>query len=269
VLHDLALILALLAWARARGASLWPVIAYAWNPLVLVEYAGSGHNDPTALLWLVLALMWVERRPVASAAALAVASLVKLVPLLALPFLLVRWPWRARAVALGLLAVGLGWFWFETRGADSGLGAYWRTWRNNELAFHYLAAWTGDLAWARWVALGIAVLAIAAALARRREPEDGARLATRTAFLTSPVAHPWYLGWVLVFEPLAPSAPWLLLSCTAVLSYGVLVPPLEGGSFHLSLAWRWVEYGAPLALALGLGLWHRARGRPARGVGEE
>ncbi len=62
LLHDLALVLLLLAWARARRASPLAVIAYAWNPLVLVEYSGSGHNDPTAMVWLVAALVWAERR---------------------------------------------------------------------------------------------------------------------------------------------------------------------------------------------------------------
>ncbi|HYM80799.1 MAG TPA: glycosyltransferase family 87 protein [Candidatus Limnocylindria bacterium] len=257
VLHDLALIVALLMWARARGASAWPVMAYAWNPLVLIEYAGNGHNDPTALLWLVLALMWAERRPLLSAGALSAGALVKLVPLLALPFLLRRWPWRARVLCLGLLAAGLGWFWIATRGADSGLTAYWRAWRNNELVFHYLVHWTGGFAAARTLALALVAIAIAFALVRRWSAANGTRLALRTSLLVSPVVHPWYLGWALALEPLGPSAPWLLLSLTAVLSYGLLAPPLEGGRFHLPLAWRWVEYGVPMALAVTLGWKHR------------
>ena len=72
--------------------------------------------------------------------------------------------------------------------------------------------------------------------------------------------HPWYLGWVLAFEPIGLSGPWLLLSLTAVLNYGVLATPAEGRGFHLSLAWRWVEYGAPLALALLLALQARRDG---------
>jgi hypothetical protein len=64
---------------------------------------------------------------------------------------------------------------------------------------------------------------------------------------------------VLLFEPLGPSAPWVLLSLTAVLSYGVLAPPLEGGDFHLSLGWRGVEYGVPALVALVLAWGRRAR----------
>jgi hypothetical protein len=254
VLHDLALVALLIAWAGRRGAGPQAAIAYAWNPLVVVEYAGSGHHDATAILWLMAALVMAERRPILSAFALAVGALVKLAPLAALPFLLARWPWRARITALLTISGGLGWLWSETRGADSGLTAYVRTWSNNELAFVYLARLVGDPITARWAALAIvAALTATLVIARRaREAETDTRSTLRAGFLISPVAHPWYLGWVLAFEPLGPSAPWLLLSLTAILSYGVLASPAEGGGFHLSLAWRWIEYGLPLTVALVL-----------------
>jgi hypothetical protein len=261
VLHDLVIIWVLLRWSRARGAGAWAALAYAWNPLVLIEFAGQGHNDPTAMLGLVLALYWCDRRPLASATALALGSLVKLAPLVALPFLLVRWPTRARALALGVLVLGLGLFWREAHGANAGLLGFGR-WLDNELLFHYLAAWTGDLA--RWIAISIVASVIGVALSRGLDPANGARLVTRTAFLVTPVAHPWSLGWVLVYEPLGPSLPWLLLSATAILSYGVLVPPLEGERFHLSLGWRWIEYGVPLALGIGLAIAQRGTARTTR-----
>jgi len=252
ILHDLALVLLLLAWARSRGLSPLGVIAYAWNPLVLVEYAGSGHSDPTALVWLIAALMWAGRRPVAAALALTVGVLVKLAPLVALPALLRGWPWRARLVALAATGLGLGGFVALTRGADSGLTAYARTWANNELAFHYLSRLVPDPLAARGWALALLVLAVVAAAWGRPDAARATRVGMRLGFVLTPVAHPWYLGWAMALEPLAPSAPWLLLSFTAILSYGVLVPPAQGGAYHLSLAGRWCEYGAPLALALGL-----------------
>lgn len=261
VLHDLALVVVLIAWTRRVTGSAIGAIAYAWNPLVLIEYAGSGHNDPTALFWMALALMIARSRPTLSAVSLALGSLVKLAPLIALPFLFVRWPWRARIAALALLLPGLVFYWLETRATYSGLIAFWGTWRNNELLFHYLEEWTGRFATARAITLVILAAVIAYALWRRWAPARGARLAFRTATLAAPVFHPWYLGWTLVLEPLAPSAPWLLLSLTAFLNYGVLSTPIEGRSFHLPLGWRWIEYGLPAALAAVLALSRRARAR--------
>ena len=90
------------------------------------------------------------------------------------------------------------------------------------------------------------------------------RRTIRAGLLAGPVLHPWYLGWTLMFEPLAPSAAWLLFSFTAVLNYGVLATPAEGGSFHLPLVWRWVEQGLPLLLALLLWMGGRRGAEPGR-----
>ncbi len=265
VLHDLALVLLLIAWARRRGAGAQVAIAYAWNPLVVVEYAGSGHHDPTAIVWLVAACLWAERRPTLSALALAAGVMTKLAPLVALPFLLRRWPGRARAVALVAIGGGLAGYASLTRGSDSGLGAFARVWSNNESAFAALAALAGGPLLARGIAAALLAAVVAALLVRGREAAVGTRTALQAGFLLSPVAHPWYLGWVLAFEPLRPSPPWLLLSLTAVLSYGVLAPPADPARFHLPLSWRALEYGLPLALALLLVAVRRARRTPAPG----
>jgi hypothetical protein len=251
LLHDLALVGVLLWWCARRGATAATAIAYAWNPLVVLEYAGNGHHDPTGLLWLALALAWLDSRPLLSAASFAAAVMVKLLPVVALPFLFVRWPWRARILAVVLTGTGLAAFGLLARGPDSGLEAYAARWRNNELAFHYAASLLGD-ARARGVAAGFVVVVLGILLWRRTGAALATRAAMRTVLLAGPVLHPWYLGWALVLEPLAPSWPWLVLSAFSLLNYGLLAAPREGAAFHLPLAWRWFEYGAPLALAAAL-----------------
>ena len=262
VLHDIALVLVLLIMLRRRRLGVIPLIAYAWNPLVLVEFAGSGHNDPTAMLWLAVAMHLASTRPVGSALALSVGVLVKLGPLLALPFLIRAWSTRARLVCLACLSTGLGAFWLLTRGDSSGLRAYASRWRNNELAFHYLDTWLGSFDAARWAVGGIIVGVMALALWKGWETLQASRLVIRVATMASAVVHPWYLGWTLMFEPFGPSAPWLLLSLTATLNYGLFRIPAEGASYHLPLAWRWVEYGLPLLLAVILTLHRRNRNAP-------
>jgi hypothetical protein len=262
-LHDLALVAILLALARRTAAGPAAVIAYAWNPLVLVEYAGTGHNDPTAMAWLALALLLRERRPLVSALAFSAAVLVKLAPLAALPFLLRDWPWRARLAALALTGSGLAWFWSQTRDTYSGLLAYWGSWRNNELLFLALDRLLGGYAPARAASLVLVGLVAVWTWRRAAPPARATRNVLGAALLLSPVLHPWYLGWVLMFEPLALTVGWLALSATVVLNYGVFATPAEGGDFHLPLAWRWVEYGIPLALAAGAAVWTRRRRRGA------
>src|SRR5262249_12681703 len=143
---------------------------------------------------------------------------------------------------------------------------FWSAWSNNELAFHYLER-AGGFAVARGVTLALLGGLMAWALVMRPTAPSATRLCMRAALLLSPVLHPWYLGWALAYEPLSPSGPGLLLPLTAVLTYGVLATPAAGRDFHLSLAGRWVEYGAPLLLAILLALEKRRdtqRLRPAR-----
>jgi len=254
--HDLALVALLGALLRAHGRSPAWAAVYAWNPLVLVEYAGSGHNDPTAMVWLAGALLLARARPNLSALALAAGALVKLAPLLALPFLWRGWRWSARFIAALTLAAGIGWFVFQARGAaHSGLFVYGATWRNNDSLFALLAPLgeRGGRVAALALLAGFVTLAVIAGVGALR----GTRDAMRAGFLLSPVAHPWYAGWWLMLEPPAPSAPWLLLSASAILSYGLFAEPAEGRGFHLAPAWRTLEYGAPVLLALVLAAWRR------------
>lgn len=258
LLHDMALCALLVRWCIARGGSAFPAIAYAWNPLIVIEYAGSGHHDPTALLPLALAFVLMTRRPSLSALAFSAAVLGKLLPILALPFLWRAWSNRARGLALATMATGLALFAWRATGGGSGLQAFAAHWRNNELVFHYVAAGLGDARARLVLGAGVALATLALAL-RASDLAIGARAALRTALIALPVLHPWYLGWAIVWEPLAPSWPWLLLSALALLNYGVFAPPVEGLSFHLPLIWRWVEFGLPLLLAMLL----RFRRRPS------
>lgn len=263
-LHDLALV-ALLAWwmARRTGSAL-PALAYAWNPLVIAEYAGQGHHDPTGLVWMVAALALARERKRLSAVALVLGALVKVFPIVALPFLWRDWSRTARTLAVTLLALGFGVFAWLTTGADSGLRAYAATWANNELLFHYLQALLGDPRLARAVAALSVGAVIVGLVAARQNAAVGTRWSLRAALLAGPVLHPWYLGWALALEPLGPSAPWLLLSFTSLMAYGLGSPPAEGAGFHLPLALRWVEYGVPLTLAAALWLVRRRLPRLTR-----
>ena len=258
LLHDLVLCVLLVAWCRARGGSAWDALVYAWNPLVVTEYAGSAHHDPTGIVWLVAALMLAERRPVTSALSAVAAVLVKLVALPVLPFIARAWPVRVRWWAAAWVGAGLAGYLVLARGPGSGLEAYANHWRHNDALFALLAGPWGERT-ARLVAVA-AVAGLGAWLWQRRVAALAAtRLLLRAGLLLGPVVHPWYLGWVLALEPTGPSPGWLLLSCTVLLGYGSFVTPSEGGGYHPPLPWRLVEYGLPVALTVVLVLVRRAR----------
>lgn len=107
--------LGLLAWGtRGDGHAL---LLFAWNPLVLLEGLGNGHNDLLMLVWVLLALLLWERQRLwaLAVAALTLAVLTKasaalLAPLLMVVILRGQRGWQRRLgvlIGAGALALGL------------------------------------------------------------------------------------------------------------------------------------------------------------------
>lgn len=70
----------------------WGAVFYGWNPLVIFETVGSGHNDVLVGLFSVLALLAVaHKRWLLGVFFLVAATMVKLTALLLLPVLIVAW----------------------------------------------------------------------------------------------------------------------------------------------------------------------------------
>ncbi len=250
IAHDLALVALLAWWCAKRGGSAWDALIYAWNPLVVSEYAGSAHHDPTGILWLVAALALAERRAFTSAGALLAAVMVKLVAVPAWPFIARAWPRRVQIVGTFVLAAALSGYAMLTRGPGSGLHAYAAHWRHNDALFGLLAMGLGD-GLARVVGVVLIVGLAAAFFVRRVGSSDAVRGLLRAGLLLGPVVHPWYLGWVLALECASPSWAWLALSCTVTLGYGTFAPPAEGGGYHPAGFMRAIEFGVPALIAIG------------------
>ena len=86
-------VVALVLRRKAPERALAGVVLLAWNPVILVETLGNGHNDIAMIFW-VLAAAWalVGGRYTLAVLALVVGALVKFVPVLMLPAaLLVAW----------------------------------------------------------------------------------------------------------------------------------------------------------------------------------
>lgn len=83
-------------------------LAYLWNPLVLMEFAGEGHNDALMIFFVMAALLaCVGYRPAVSVAAQLLGVLTKYVPLLFLPSQLVLL-WRRRGSDTRALMLEVG-----------------------------------------------------------------------------------------------------------------------------------------------------------------
>ncbi len=70
----------------APDRALAGVVFLAWNPLILHEAIGNGHNDIAMIFWVLLGIWWlIDRRYTPAILALVMGALFKYVPLLMLP----------------------------------------------------------------------------------------------------------------------------------------------------------------------------------------
>jgi hypothetical protein len=84
-----SLAVAALIWfalcGRRLEERLFGTVAYLWNPMIVAEIAGDGHNDALMTLLVLAALALTLRRPIVAGVASTAAALTKYVPLLFLP----------------------------------------------------------------------------------------------------------------------------------------------------------------------------------------
>jgi alpha-1,6-mannosyltransferase len=92
-----------------RELRLLGTLAYLWNPVIIVELAGEGHNDAIMLLFLLLGVGLALRRRMTSALSVtSLGVLTKYLPLLLVPLHIVL-GWRTRrSVGQFLARVAMG-----------------------------------------------------------------------------------------------------------------------------------------------------------------
>ncbi len=259
LLFDLGSLLVLLALLRAQKLPSERVLLYAWCPLVVVEFAGSGHNDSLVVFALLLANLAIIRGWQAmSIASLAAATLVKWFPALALPVFLRRAGWWRLAWFVAVCALGAlpysaaGWHFF------SALLLYAQKVRNNASLFALFSAASGSDGVASGIA-GVILAGLALRLAwMRAEPLRACYLLMAALLLLSPSVHPWYLTWLVPFLCFFPNPAFLLWTVTVFLSYHVLIDYNVLGLWHYNARLVWLEY-LPVYVLLLWG-WMSSRG---------
>ena len=255
---------------EAAGKPAAWIAIYAWHPLPLWEFAGSGHIDAAMIAFVTLAL-W-SRRPWLTGLALAGGTLVKLYPAVLLPALWHRWDWRMPAVFCGaLVAAYLPFAWAGAHvfgflpgyaaeeGFAAGAGFYWWNLAGSVLplggvsTLPYIAA-AGCL---------LAALAVGVAFRRAGSGADihgAALLAAAFTVLLTP-HYPWYFSWLVVFACLVASPALVWLTATSFLLYLLPVWPQIVWDRHRLLI-KSALYVPFLILAAGE-LWRCRRREPA------
>ena len=197
---ELAIVLVLLDILRRSRQPEHLVLAFAWNPLLAVEVAGSGHIDIVGALFLLVSAAALGRRwRTTAAVTLGLAIAVKFLPIVLVPLYWKRV--RIRDAALAAAVVGLLYVPFLNHGRIpiGSLGTYVQSWRFNGPVFAALA----QVAPPQLLA-GLAVLVgiMTATWLRRTSPDlspDAFVWPMAATLLCAPAVFPWYLLWLLPF----------------------------------------------------------------------
>ena len=254
------------------------VVLFLWNPVVLYETIGQGHNDVAMLFWMLLAVwLLLKKRYTLTIIALLIGALFKYIPVLFIPAALAialrdlgatRSRWRYLGVtaivsiALVVLAYAPFWNGIETLSITRRTNLY--TTSLPAVAYNLLQFSLSKEDAARTVSLtALAITAIAALIVAWRAWRDRSELSfTRSMFyltafyllVTVPWFHTWYAVWIIGLAALLPIGH--AVRFALLFSFAVLSKPLIFGP---QLLWptrppeesRLIEvYLGPLVLAL-------------------
>ena len=255
---DLLTVVVLWRLLEVVGRSPWLTLVYAWNPLVVLEVAHSGHIDALGALWIAASVYFLARRRTGLAwIAFVLAVATKLLPIVLAPLY-----WRRIRLRDGVVGGALMMFLYVlfADGLLAPLGAVPNVVahiRFNGPVFRTLAAIGGAHA-AAAVAVG-AGLAVAIWVRRRLAVSDPAAWAWPMAasLACAPVIYPWYLLYFTPFLWGRAAMPLLVWTITVLPVY--LVWHVSSYRRQWTVPWyvELLEYGA--VVACGAVLAARAR----------
>lgn len=222
VICDLAIVFILLDVLRRNGQAAHWVLAYAWNPLLATEVAGSGHIDIVGVLLLLVSVAALTRRWRALAAlAFGLSVAVKFLPIVLLPLYWKRVRMRDGVLAAVVVALLYVPFFSHGRIPIGSLGTYVQSFRFNDPVFATL-----ERVAAPQLAVGLAALFgfLTAIWLRKKAPKwsgDAFAWPMAASLLCAPVVYPWYLLWLLPFLRSATTLPLMIWTVSIIPTYYV------------------------------------------------
>lgn len=245
------------------------ILIYAWHPLVIWEFAGSGHVDPIAIAFIALALLARRKNAeVATGVALACATLAKIFPIVLLPGLYKRWNLKIPlAVAITILLGYVPYLSVGPRGALVFLLGHppERGIESGEQFFLLSAIrrlpWGFHVPTAAFVGFAILILGgLAVWMLRKQKPGDenyianALVLASTFTVLVTP-QFPWYFAWLIPFLCFVTSVPVFYLSVSTFFLYLTWLYWSDAQVFRIKAL-----IFVPFFLLVSLAIWFRRKG---------
>lgn len=266
-LSEAATIVLLGLLLKQLGKGLHLMLVYAVSPLPVLLFMVEGHMDALAFPFVLSALLFfVKRRTTVALIFLGLSISVKLIPLLLVPLFAWQLAGIMNKFKVTLLPIlisvichipyisGLSGL-FETMDAFSSVFYF-----NNLIFTLLLQFFSNEMSHA---IVMIFFLIIYGCIVFSGRLDGAERLIYKgyyiyfVFFLFSPIVHPWYLGWVLIFLPFTMKFSGIFFTGLVNLSNSVYIGYLEHGIWSESLPILIAEYSIVFALLSGELYWRR------------
>ena len=218
------LIITILTILKLRGQRLERILIYVWNPLVIVEIAGSGHHDVLVVSLLLGALFLIEKRKILpSILFFSGAILSKFYPLIMILTFLKGLSIRYWAILIvSLVTISLPYL-FAGKNFFEGLKIYGQNWRFYGSLFPAISDQVSSEAATMFIIMfllfGLIMIFWFSRHCRLRQMF----WLTGAIILFTPTLYPWYLIWMIPYLCFFHNPAWLLLSGLSMVSYEVLI----------------------------------------------
>ena len=273
LLAETLTILGLVLLMRELSSSRWLVLIYAASPLAILQFSLDAHVDAFGFPLFVFAFLFYHRKKTTLALLFfGLSLLIKPVAIVLLPILFLRERGSLKKVKVLLVPLAVLLIPFIPYALDANpfeaLVTFSEHWYFNGALFSVLYPLFSDNQTTRlWCFVILAVVSVALYVSKRPLHEM-AVLAVLFLILCSPVAHPWYMAWLVVLLPLAPISSGLALAATASL------PSITFVTYQLNGVWKdyplvlILEY-VPVIALLFFDLFRKGTTRPVAEDGRE
>lgn len=223
------------------------ILYYAWSPLVLIEFAGNGHNDVVAVFFMLLALYYhllskerSTKHKIMSAFFLSLAVLTKIFPIIMLAFFL-PW-WRLREGLAFITPIILLSLPYVRQGIipifSPGQQIFVRYFEFNAGIFRLFQLisknFEDPVLVARFIYLGIMILVAIPILGKYylrvyqqtytdNRMIDAMVILYFITLLLAPDIQPWYVLWVFPLGIISKYIPNMIHSITVIFSYEIYI----------------------------------------------
>lgn len=244
VFFDIATITIIILLLRLRRLNPCLSLIYAWNPLVIIEFAYSGHLDIMGIFFLMLSiLLFTTDRKVSGFAILACSFLSKYLSFLLLPFFVVKKEYR-RLIWIFPLIIFLGYLPFASAGHGlfESLKTYASQWEFNSALFFILSRIGVSMTSIRLLLFSSLIIFSVYQGYKQNDLLYYTYLVIGCILIVSPTVHPWYVCWIIPFLCFFPHKAWILFSGLVVGSYWVLIQYKQSALWYLNPSILMVEY---------------------------